>query len=102
MYFRLTEGPAYHCIQHNSGPNVTRSCSGILPRAAAAAARWRQRPLASWLGPRPPTPPTLLLLLREAAASDAVAGAAAAGSQLSRLLRMTGDMTGGSIDCRPS
>ena len=37
-----------------------------------------------------------------AAASDAVAGAAAAVSQLSRLLRMTGGMTSGSIDCRPS
>ena len=95
MHIRLTEGPAYHCIRHNSRPNVTRSCSGKKRCSSSVAAAAIGALVAS-----PPTDSTFSAAV--AAASVAVAAAAAAVSQLSRLLRMTGGMTGGSIDCRSS
>ena len=95
MHIRLTEGPAYHCIRHNSRPNVTRCCSWKKRRTSSVAVA-----AIGSLVAFPPTDSTSSAAV--AAASDAVAGATAAVSQLTWLLRMTGGMTAGSIDCRPS
>ena len=91
MYIRLTEGPAYHCIRHNSRPKVTRTCSLKKRHSSSVAVA----AIGSLAASPPSTPPPLLLLLLPLMLLLVL---------LLLYLNCCGyvRMTGGSIDCRPS